>query len=168
MLDTLAKLLKALNSESAPGQIAVAFSLSLIVAMTPTFSVHNLFILLLALVLRINFSAFIVGFAGFSLIAWFADRYAARLGESLLTNPGLQDTWTALYQNDFWRLTAFNHSLVLGGLVISLLAFVPVFLLTRVLINLYRQRVISWVNRLRVVQVVKASKFYSLYQSLAE
>ncbi|MAD43410.1 MAG: TIGR03546 family protein [Oceanospirillaceae bacterium] len=168
MLDTLAKLLKALNSESAPGQIAVAFSLSLIVAMTPTFSVHNLFILLLALVLRINFSAFIVGFAGFSLIAWFTDPYAARLGESLLTNPGLQDTWTALYQNDFWRLTAFNHSLVLGGLVISLLAFVPVFLLTRVLINLYRQRVISWVNRLRVVQVVKASKFYSLYQSLAE
>jgi len=168
MLDVLAKLLKALNSESAPGQIAAAFSLSLIVALTPTFSFHNLLILLIALVVRINFSAFIVGFAFFSLIAWFTDHYAARLGESLLMNPGLQDTWTALYQSDFWRMTAFNHSLVLGGLVIGLVAFVPVLLLSRVLINLYRHRVLSWVSKLKVVQLVKASRFYGLYQSLTE
>jgi len=168
MLNMLAKLLKALNSESAPGQIALAFSMSMIVAMTPTFSFHNLLVLLLAFIIRINLSAFFLGFAAFSLLAWFTDPYAARLGESLLTNPGLQDFWTSLYQSDFWRITAFNHSLVLGGLVISLLAFVPVLMLSRVLINLYRHRLLAWVSRLKVVQMLKASKFYSLYQSFAE
>ncbi|MDK2776054.1 MAG: TIGR03546 family protein [Pseudomonadota bacterium] len=168
MLSMLAKLLKALNSESAPGQIALAFSLALIVALTPMFSLHNALILLLVLILRINLSAFLVAVAAFSLLAWFTDPYAARLGESLLTNPGLQDTWTSLYQSDFWRIAAFNHSLVLGGLVIGLLAFVPLFMLSRVLIRLYRERVLNWVSRLKVTQVLKASKFYNLYKSFAE
>lgn len=168
MLSMLAKLLRALNSESAPGQIALAFSLAFMVAMTPTFSLHNALILLLALILRINFSAFLLGFAAFSLLAWFTDPYAARLGEGLLTNPGLQDLWTAMYQSDFWRMTAFNHTLVLGGLVISLLAFVPLFILCRVLINLYRERVLVWVNKLKIAQMLKASKFYRLYKSFAE
>lgn len=168
MLSMLAKLLKALNSEAQPGQIALALALALIVALTPTFSLHNLLILLLALVLRTNLSAFFVGFAGFSAIAWFADPYLAGLGETLMTHPALQETWTALYQNDFWRMTAFNHTLVLGGLVAGLVAFVPVLLLSRWLVVQYRERLLAWVNRFRVAQLLKGSKFYRLYQSLAE
>ncbi|QQD21020.1 TIGR03546 family protein [Venatoribacter cucullus] len=168
MLSMLAKLLKALNSEAQPGQIALALALALIVALTPTFSLHNLLILLLALVLRTNLSAFFVGFAGFSAIAWLADPYLAGLGETLLTHPALQETWTALYQNDFWRMTAFNHTLVLGGLAAGLVAFVPVLLLSRWLVVQYRERLLAWVNRFRVAQLLKGSKFYRLYQSLAE
>lgn len=168
MLTMLAKLLKALNSESAPWQIALAFSLALIVALTPMFSLHNALVLLLAFVLRINLSAFFLGVAAFSLLAVAIDPFSVRLGESLLANPALQSTWTTLYQSDFWRMTAFNHTLVLGGLIISLMAFVPVFMLSKVLINLYRDRLIAWVNKLKIAQVLKASKFYNLYKSVAE
>lgn len=168
MLSMLAKLLKALNSESAPGQIALAFSFALIVALTPMFTPHNALIMLLAFILRINLSAFFLAVAAFSALAWFIDPYSARLGESLLANPALVDTWRDMYQSDFWRMTAFNHSLVLGGLVISLLAAVPVFVLSKVLINLYRHRLLAWFNKLKIAQVLKASKFYNLYKSIAE
>ena len=168
MLTMLAKLLKALNSESAPWQVALAFSMSLIVALTPMFSLHNLLVLLLAFVIRVNLSAFFLGVAAFSLLAMVIDPLSIQLGASLLTQPGLQDFWTELYQSDFWRMTAFNHTLVLGGLLLSLLAFIPVFVLSRLLIVMYRQRLLNWISRLKVVQVLKAGKFYNLYKSLAE
>lgn len=168
MLSLLAKLLKALNSEAEPGQLALAFSLSLIIALTPFMSLHNLFIFLLAFVLRTNLSAFFVGIAGFSALAWFIDPYTSALGEMLLTLPALQETWTSMYQSELWRMTAFNHSLVLGGLLVSLLAFVPLFLISRYLVIKYRERVLVWINRFHITKILKGSKFYRLYESLAE
>ncbi|WP_430462976.1 TIGR03546 family protein [Thalassolituus sp. LLYu03] len=168
MLTMLAKLLKALNSESAPWQIALAFSLALIVALTPTLSLHNAIVLLFAFLLRINLSAFFLGVGAFSLLAVAIDPYSVRLGESLLANPGLQSTWTELYQSDFWRMTAFNHSLVLGGLLIALVAFIPLFIASRVLISLYRDRLLAWANKLKIAQILKGTKFYNLYKSIAE
>lgn len=166
MLGLLAGFLKALNSESSPGQIAFALSLSFIVALTPWWNLHNLLIFVLVLMIKTNISAFIFGWLGFGLLAFFLDPLSLRLGEALLANPGLMDTWVSLYQSEFWRMTAYNYTLTLGGLVIGLCAFIPLMLLSRVLILLYRARVMAWVNRLKVVQALKATGFYRLYQSL--
>ena len=122
MLSMLAKLLKALNSESAPGQVALAFALALIVGLTPLFSLHNLFVLFLACVIRVNFSAFILGVLFFSGVAWFVDPLSIRMGASLLANPALIPTWTELYQSELWRISGYNNTLVLGGLVFALIA----------------------------------------------
>src|SRR5690554_613904 len=119
MLSILAKLLKALNSEASPSQISLAVCFALIMALTPLLSWHNAIVLLLALVIKVNLSAFIVSLGLFSLLAWFVDPYSASLGEQILTAPGLQETWTSLYQIDFLRITKFNHTLVMGGLVVS-------------------------------------------------
>lgn len=167
MLSLLAKLLKALNSESSPGQIAFALSLALIVALTPLLSWHNALVLLLALVLRVNLSAFLVGIAVFSLLALAIDPLSARFGEYLLTAPAYQAFWTDLYQHPFWRISGFNHSLVLGGLVISLLAFIPVYFLTCFLVLKYRANVMVWVEKLWITKMLKGSKFYSLYTKFA-
>lgn len=58
MLNLLAQLLKALNSESAPGQIGLAVAFALWVAITPMWTLNNLLIFTLVLVLRVNLSAF--------------------------------------------------------------------------------------------------------------
>ncbi|MBM95791.1 MAG: TIGR03546 family protein [Oceanospirillaceae bacterium] len=166
MLSLLANLLKALNSESAPGQISLAIAFSAIVAFTPFLSLHNILILLIVLVVRTNLSGFLVGYVLFSMLAFFIDPLSIRLGESLLANPGLMDTWVALYQSEWWRMTAFNHTLTLGGFVIGVAAFAPVYLLSNVLIRQYRQRFMEWFMKLKVVQALQATKFYVIYQSL--
>ncbi|MGB1091222.1 MAG: TIGR03546 family protein [Oceanobacter sp.] len=167
MLGLLANLFKALNSESAPGQIALAIALSLIMALTPWWSLHNILIVCLVLMLKVNISAFLFGYAVFALLAFFIDPLSIRLGEALLANPGLMDTWVSLYQSEFWRVTAYNYTLTLGGLVIGVLAFAPVMIVTRILVLQYRARFMAWVNKLKVVQALKASNFYRIYQSLA-
>ncbi len=168
MIAMLAKLLKALNSDSAPGQIALAFALALVAGLTPLFSLHNILILFIACIVRINFGAFILGTAFFSGLAYLIDPLAISLGESLLTNADHQIFLTDLYQSDFWRATRFNNTLVLGSLVIAIIAFIPVLLISRWLISAYRHKLMVWVDKLKITKVLKASKFYKVYQALAE
>jgi uncharacterized protein (TIGR03546 family) len=167
MLRQLAKLLKALNAETSPWQISLAFVLGMIMGFTPLASLHNLLVLLLAFVLRINFSAFLLGLAGFSALAYLLDPLFIRLGEVLLLNPSLQGMWTVLYGSDLWRLTHFNNTLTLGSLIVSLLLALPLFFLSRWLIVEYREYVLDWVRKTRVMQVLKASQFYRLYRGLS-
>lgn len=168
MIAMLAKLLKALNSDSAPGQVALAFALAVITGLTPLFSLHNILILLIACILRINFGAFILGTLFFSGLAYLIDPTAVSIGESILTNTSYQAFWTDLYQSDFWRATRFNNTLVLGSLVVALIAFIPVLLLSRWLILAYRHKLMVWVDKLKITKLLKASKFYKVYQALAE
>jgi uncharacterized protein (TIGR03546 family) len=128
----------------------------------------NLVVLLLACILRVNFSAFILGVVVFSAIGYLLDPVSAELGEYLLTLPSLTDTWTQLYQNDWMRISSFNNTVAMGGFVISVLLLVPVTLVSRILILQYRKRVLNWVNRLKIVQALKATKFWSIYSKFSE
>ena len=56
----------------------------------------------------------------------------------------------------------------MGSLVIALIAFIPVLLLSRWLILAYRDRLMVWVDKLKITKLLKASKFYKAYQALAE
>lgn len=163
MLSMIAKLLKALHSESSPWQVAIPFSLALIVGLTPLFSLHNALIVFFVCILRINFGAFVFGVLIFSGLAWFIDPLSIRLGEHLLAIPSLTPLYTTLYQSEFWRVTSYNNTLVLGGLSAALLAFVPVLFLSWYLIVQYRGRFMAWLNKLKITQMLKASKLYTVY-----
>ncbi|ASP40319.1 TIGR03546 family protein [Bacterioplanes sanyensis] len=165
MLNLLAQILKALNSESAPGQIALAVAFAFWVALTPMWTVNNLLILTIVLLLRVNLSAFFAALAGFSLLALLLDPLSDRLGAALLQMSSLQGVWTSLYQQGIWRVLQFNNTLMLGGTTIALLAFLPLSLLTRMLVVQYRARWLAWIRKLKIVQALKASKFYQWYQS---
>ena len=162
----LARLLKALNSEAAPWQIALAIVLGMIIGLTPLVSAHNLLILFLVLVLRVNLAAFLASWAGFSVLALAIDPLMMMLGDSLLSAPSLQSIWTTLYNQQWARLMQFNNTLTLGSLVISLLIAPVLFVVSRLLVVQYRQRVMMYVNKLKIVQAFKASKIFSIYQKL--
>ena len=140
MWDPLLNFLKLLNSEQAPHQLSLGFGFAMIVGFTPTVSLHNLLILFLLLVLRANISAFLLGWALFSLVGLLLDPLFHQVGQSLLTQSGLQELWTSMYNNSFWRIAQFNNTILLGSLLISALAFLPLFFLSNHLIKLYRVR----------------------------
>lgn len=167
MIKLLAKLLRVLNSETDPGQISLGLCFAMIVGLTPFMSLHNLFVVLLVFVLRVNLSAFLLGLALFTGIAYLLDPLFHRLGLAVLTAPSLADLWTSLYQSVWWRLEHFNNSIVMGSLVFSVAMFVPVLLLLNLLIRRYRQHVMTWVQKTRIMQMFKASKLYQTYETLS-
>ena len=167
MIKLLAKLLRVLNSETDPEQISLGLCFAMVVGLTPLVSLHNLFVLLLVFILRVNLSAFVLGLALFTGIAYLLDPLFHRLGLAVLTASSLADLWTSLYQSVWWRLEHFNNSIVMGSLVFSVAMFVPVLLLLNFLIRRYRQHVMAWVQKSRIMQMFKASKLYQTYETLS-
>jgi len=163
----LAKLLKALNSEASPSQISLAFVLGMILGLTPLWSAHNIIIVFLALVLRINFTGFLLAFGVFSGLAYLLDPAFISLGESLLTNPDLISVWKSMYVSDVWRVTRFNNTLVLGSLVVAIVAALPAFLIFNLLIKQYRNRIFAAVQKSKIMHMLKANKLYKIYITLS-
>lgn len=166
MLEALAKLLKALNSESAPEQISAAFVLGMAMGLTPPFTLHNLLLLLFVCLLRINLSGFLLAWGLFSALAFLLDPLFHLIGQALLTAPTFTPLWTTLYSQPFWRLTDFNNTVVLGSACLSVLAAAPLFVLFQILIIRYRRHLLKWIEKTRIGQFIKASKLFQIYQTL--
>jgi uncharacterized protein (TIGR03546 family) len=167
MIRMVAKLLHVLNSETDPGQISLALCLSIIMGFTPLASPHNILVLFLVLTLKANLSAFILGLTFFSGLAFALDPLFHRIGALLLTAGTFEGLWTVLYNITLWRLENFNNSIVMGSLFISLVLFMPFYFGGNWFIVKYRQNILAWFQKTRLVKVIKASKLYTAYQSIS-
>jgi uncharacterized protein (TIGR03546 family) len=167
MVRLLLKLLRVLNSETRPAQISLAVCLAMVAGLTPLASLHNLLVLLIALVVRVNLTGFLLGLAAFSSLGVLLDPWFHAIGLAALKAPTLQATWTALYNTDLGRLEHFNNTIVMGSLVVALVAFLPLFLVANGLIRRYRDHVLAWVRKTRLVQALKATKLFRTYQAVA-
>ena len=167
MIRMIAKLLKVLNSEAEPSQISLAFCFSMVIGLTPLYSLHNLLVIFLVLILRVNLSAFLLGWVFFSGLAYLLDPVFHRIGLFLLTASSLEGIWTYLYNLTIFRLENFNNTIVMGSLFFSIVLFVPLYVVLNLLIRKYREHFLAWIQKTRVMQAFKASKLYGAYQTVS-
>lgn len=167
MLTMLAKLLKVLNSESEPARISLALCFSMVAGLPPLFSLHNVLVLLIVFLLRVNLSAFFLGAAFFTGLAYLLDPLFHRIGLAVLTAGSLNGLWTSMYNSTPWRIVKFNNSVVMGSFLFSALFFFPLFFLLNLAIRRYREHVLAWVRKTRIMQALTTSRFYDLYQKVS-
>jgi hypothetical protein len=55
----------------------------------------------------------------------------------------------------------------MGSLITSLILFFPLFLFSNLGIHRYRDSVLAWVRKTRIMQTLKANKFYAVYQNVS-
>jgi uncharacterized protein (TIGR03546 family) len=168
MLKLLFKLLTALNSETDPAQISLAFCFGMILGFTPVLSMHNLLVLFLILVLRVNVSAALLAWGFFTGIAYLLDTLFIQAGEYLLALPSMLDIWTSMYNSDFWRLTHFNNTLTLGSLAVSVVVFLPLFFIFKILILKYRKHILAWIRKSKIMQILKSNRYYQAYEKFTD
>jgi len=166
MIELVANLLKILNSETEPRQISLGVCFAMVAGFTPLWRPHNLLVLLLVLVLRVNLSAFLLAWGVFSALAYLLDPLFHSLGLTLLNAEGLQALWAGLYNHPWFPLTQFNHSITMGSLAVTILLFVPLLLLCNFIIRNYREHILAWVQKSKVGQMLKATKIFEAYQTL--
>lgn len=161
-----AKLLKALASEASPSQIAGGVVLGMIIGLTPIMSVHNLIIVILILIFKVNIGMAILSFTIFSGVAYLADPLFHSFGIWLLEMESLQQTWTTMYNNEWWALTKFYNTVVIGSFVSAVLFSIPLFPLTIYGVKMYRKHIHEKVQKWKIVKAMKSTKFYSIYQTV--
>lgn len=166
LLKLLQNLIKALNSEGTPGQVAAGIALGAVFGLTPLLSLHNLFFLGAAMVLNVSFPGVVLGWVAFVPVGFLLDPLFDAVGGALLRAPALEGLWTSWYNTPGLALTNFNNTIVLGSLVVWAVAFVPLFLGTRWLVGRYRVTIYARLQRTPLFRAVKASKLYNLYTLL--
>jgi len=166
MTHLIAKFLKVLNSETDSLQISLGFCFAMIFGLTPLLSMHNILVLLAVLILRVNLSAFIIGWAFFTALSFALDPLFHIIGLAALTTPALEGLWTALYNTTIFRLANFNNTILMGSLLFSIILFIPLLLISNTLIKKYREHFLAWVEKTKIMQLFKASKIYRVYQTV--
>ncbi|WP_019028527.1 TIGR03546 family protein [Colwellia piezophila] len=167
MLTLLAKLLHALNSDSSIRQIALAIALGFIVGLSPIFTLHNIVIIFFVFIIRVHLGSFILAVGLFSGISYLLSPVIVQVGESLLTQPALTNLFTYLYQISLFKLAHWHHTYILGAFVLGVALSAPVYFISKLLIEKYRVHIMTFFEKFRIVQALKASKFYRLYTSIA-
>ena len=84
----------------------------------------------------------------------------------MLLLPALEGLWSSLYSTGFGRISQFNNTLIMGSLVLSLLLLPVMLPLSNYLVVQYRQRLMTWITNHKVVEFLRGTRIYQLYQQL--
>lgn len=164
ILRFLQQLVRALNSDGTPGQVGMGMAIGLAFGLTPIASLHNLVILAVAMLTTVSFPAVMLGWAVAVPFGFLLDPLFDRVGMALLTNEALAPLFTWVVNTPVVALSQLNNSIVLGSLVVWFVVLVPAFFLFRLLVARYREHVLAHVLRWRIVQLLRSSKLWSVYE----
>jgi uncharacterized protein (TIGR03546 family) len=163
----ISRLFSILHSDKDPRTLAAGFALGAVVGLTPLFSLHNLFIVCLILILNVSISGAFFGFLVFSAFSFIFDPQFHDLGYWILAKLELlRPLWTQLYNSPFTPLTRFNNTVVMGSLVVGLLLLIPIYFSFKKSVNLYQVHAADKVNRLKVVQIIRGSSLIQWYNRI--
>jgi uncharacterized protein (TIGR03546 family) len=166
-LKLLAKLIKVLRSGESPGKIAGGFILGMIIGLTPIWSLHNLIVLILLIILNVNLGMAVFSFLLFSGFAYLIDPLFHSLGYWILVDiPALQGLWTTMYNTPVIGLSKFNNTVVMGSLVVSIIMLFPAYFAAKWFVIYYREHIDAKMQKWKIVQMVKSSKIYNLYEKI--
>lgn len=165
VLKFLQTLLRALNSDGTPGQVAMGMAVGLCFGLTPLAALHNLLVLAVAMLTTLSFPGVFVGWVLATPFGFLLDPLFDRIGMALLTNEALAPLFTWVVNTPVIALSRMNNSVVLGSFVAWLVLLLPSYLVFKVLVRRYRADVYAHVQKWKVVQVVRHSKAYELYES---
>ncbi len=150
MLKKIISLLKALNSNSHPGEIAHAVSLALILGLIPKNNILFYIVTVFCLFIRINKGAFIIFTTIFSLLSHIVDPSLDAVGWWFLHLDFLKPTFAALLEVPFVGFTHFNNTIVAGAIVSGLVLYIPLYWISRLII---------WAFRSKLIPIMRKTKF---------
>jgi len=165
LLAWIRKIYKALSADGSPSAIAFGAAFGFTAGCVPVTSGAFLFMLLLLMIFRVQFSAGILCWAIARIITFAGGGYLfVGIGEALLYTESLQGFWTWLLNAPGFAWSGFRYQAVLGGFVFGALvgglSFVPV----RLTVIAYRKwaheklsnnRFFKWITNIWLVKLLK-------------
>lgn len=162
----LRKILLLLSSDKSPAQLSAGVAFAVLSGLVPIGTLLWWAILLLVLVLRVNLGMWTAVMGLVKLLAWPLGFALAGLGHAVLAAGFLAPFWTWLYAVPVVALSGWNRPTAMGGLVIGVVLFAPVFVLSQRGIHRYRERVLPHLEKYKVVRILKGSVLYKFYETV--
>ena len=146
MIKYVTSFFRAINANAHPGDIAHAVALGLFLAILPKNNLTFTFLFFLSIFIRINKGAFFISFILFGFVTPFMDVLINNIGFWAVQLSFLRPLFIALENIPFVALFKLSNTMVLGGIIWGLILYIPVYILTRIIIAKYRKYMQPAVN----------------------
>jgi uncharacterized protein (TIGR03546 family) len=143
MISFIAKILVSLNSNSRPGELSSGIAFGFCLALIPGGNLLWILIFMIAFLIKHHLGAMLLSLLLFKPLASLMDPLLNSTGEFILTLDSLGGFFTSLYNLPVLPWFHFNNTIVMGSLIWSILLWLPLFLLFRILVVIYRNKVAS-------------------------
>ena len=130
----------ALNSNKKVGELAAGVSFAFMLALIPSGNLLWPVLLFITMFLKVHQGMEFIWLAIFKLIVPIFDPLLNPIGYAILTFNPLRPLFIKLNNIPLMPFTDFNNTLVIGGFVIGILLFVPLFIIFKVLVEKYRDK----------------------------
>jgi uncharacterized protein (TIGR03546 family) len=172
-LKILSKLFKALRSNESPNQLAWGFVLGMIIGLTPFWNLHNLLVIVLILIFKVNAAMAFAGYILFDIIVFaflpVLDPLFHSLGYWLLVDvEWLRPLWVFISTTPVLAWCNFNNTVVLGSFVVALVLVAPLYFFTKWWVAQYRDKIDARVQKWKIVQILKSTKLVQLYNKISK
>lgn len=157
MLKAIIGLIKSLNSNSHPGEIAHAVSIGVLLGLMPKDNALWYILFIFFAFVRINKAVYLLVILGMSLFAHTLDVYLDQIGYIVLTYEPAYPVYRFLLDIPFVAFTKFNNTVVMGSLVSGIILYIPVYIIARLLIKLWRST---------IAPKIASSKLWSGFKNL--
>jgi uncharacterized protein (TIGR03546 family) len=165
LIKLVQSLVKALNSDGTPRQVAAGVALGAVLGLTPLMSVHNLVMVAVIVLLNVSLPGALLGWLLATPFGFMLDPAFDALGRWLLLDvAALAPFWAWGANAPIVALARLNNSVVLGSLLGWVVLALPIYAAARAGVVRYRAHVYPVLARSKVFRVVQASKAYNLYQ----
>ena len=161
MISYIVKLLKALNTNSHPGEIAHAVAIGMLLGFMPKNNALWYLLFVFFLFVRVHKGALLLAVLAASLLARLFDPLFDAIGYAVLTFSPLESVYAALLDIPFVAFTKFNNTIVAGAVVSSLILYIPVYILMRILIKSWRTHLAPALARSKFMQAFYQIPFIS-------
>ena len=152
MFSYIVKLLKSLNTNSHPGEIAHAVAIGMLLGFMPKTNVLWYLLFVFFLFVRVNKGAFLLTMPVASLLTRFFDPLFDSIGYVVLTFSPLKPVYAALLDIPFVAFTKFNNTIVAGSITFSLILYIPVYIVIRIFTKSWRTHLAPTLARSKLMQ----------------
>ena len=150
-----------LRGAASPTQIAGGFVLGMLIGIISLKSLFAPIIIFFIIILNVNITSAILAALIFRLIAFLIDPFLHSLGYWVLVDvSALKGVWTFLYNIPIFPYTRFNNTVVIGGLILSVVLLYPVYRGIHILIRNYREKYEERIKKWKIIKVLGGSKFF--------
>jgi len=146
MIKYVTSFFRAINANAHPGDIAHAVALGLFLAILPKNNLTFTFLFFLSIFIRINKGAFFISFILLGFVTPFMDIIINNIGFWAVQLSFLRPIFVTLENIPFVALFKLSNTMVLGGIIWGLILYVPVYILTRIIVAKYRKYMQPAVN----------------------
>jgi uncharacterized protein (TIGR03546 family) len=122
---------RSLLAGNAPGQLAAAFTLGMIIGVMPKANLIALSLCVLLFSIRCNKALGVAAAIAFSFVGQWTDPFAHKVGLAVLSTDALQATYASILKVPLGPWLGFNNTVVAGSLILGLLFGYPVYFFAR-------------------------------------